>query len=230
MKNHHFNTYVFWRWYVYAATAGLIIYWNITSVFAFAVNNDTGLILDLWAIGTSMYTCIVFFVNLKIIIATNTHNIFSVILVIFSIASYIITIFFSSRVKRMETTGQWEVLLWSKGFLLTMTLVITACVLCEYGWRSIQFIIEEYIIKMKKVDTSVEYKRVDSVIQKIDDESIMEKGYAVKINSSINNNMGIKDAFNDVSDVTNNEIEIPKEPAKIDSDQEIVLNKNRRCK
>jgi len=250
MKNKLFNIYIIWRWYLYAATAGLIIYWNISSVLANMILNSKAEALDLWSIGSSMYTCIVVVVNLKIMFATNTHNWFSVFLLIFSISSYFVVLFLTSSVPSMQTAGQWKVYR-SSVYVVTMVLIITACVLVEYGYRSIHHIIEEYIMKFNKVAPRTK-KRTESEIKKLVDDSLEEKGgFSVQINNSINNEPQQSHQFvqsdkEDAIEINQKiekeklaEVEEPESPFEEtfdlpklesnDADQTIILNKRRRC-
>lgn len=215
MHNSLFNLSVFWRWYMYAFLAGLIIYWNLTYFLMFAVNSYDSP-YDLFSIGHAIYTCIVFVVNLKIMIGTNTHNIFSVILLIFSTSSFVLVIFFSSMFFRdMQTYGSWSMLFGSKLFLLSIFLVIISCILLEYGYRSLQFLIEKLITANKDKESIDTDKK--STVEPIEDldEQMSSKGFSIKINNSIN-----KHTEENLIDETS-----PVEP--VDQDQSIVLN--RKC-
>jgi len=225
MNNKYFNVYVFWRWYVYAFTMGLIIFWINTRVFEFSMDPVHNTMVDFWSIGSSMYTCIVFVVNLKLLLATNTHNFFTMSLIVFSVGTYFGILFVTNTIRYMQTAGQWEMLIPSRVFQSAMILIITACVLCEYGWMSIQFIIEEFIINYKKTSQKIPQisSSESSFIKKfeLDDP---EKEFSVRIDDSINRNVKHKDS-EDFNLEENKDVD-----PNIDDDQNIISNRNRRCK
>jgi hypothetical protein len=209
--------------------------------------------LDLWSLGSSMYTCIVFVVNLKIMMATNTHNLFSVFLLLFTTSSYLITLYVSSKIPQTQVTGEWESFMCSLTYLGALLHIITACVLCEYGWRTIHFLLEEYLIKKHRVTPPK--RRAESEVHKYieDDTTMIERGFAVTINqrNSINNINKSKDfeekpSSQDSSEKesdrsrTNSDVSSQMEHvrrkfdtqvAKVkETDQTIIMNQNRRCK
>lgn len=209
--------------------------------------------LDIWSLGSSMYTCIVFVVNLKIMMSTNTHNLFSIFLLLFSTSSYLITLLVSSKIPQTQVTGQWESFMYSLIYLVAIVHIITACVLCEYAWRTIHFILEKYLIKSYKVP--VTKKRAESEVVKYleDDTTMMQRGFAVTINekSSINNIYKPKDYEDITSSPLSSDKELDKSMTNSDvsselehvrrkfdtqvnkvkeTDQTIIMDKNRRCK
>jgi magnesium-transporting ATPase (P-type) len=231
MYNERFNTYVFWRWYFYAAAAGLLIFWINTSVMPYILNEEF-LLMDLWATGSSIYTCIVFVVNLKIMISTNTHNIFSVILLFFSMSSYIIILWISSRIDKMQTLGQWNYIINSRIFFLTIILIVTASILCEYGWRSITFIIKHLIMNKKSKGVSISKAKGESIISCASFEDLVasEKGFEVKFNNSIN--IYKEEAYEDTTSKdgeSEKDDEVNQLPSQNNTDQTVLTNKHRKC-
>jgi len=183
MHNKRFNIYVFWRWYVYAAIAGFIIYWLNSSILSWIINEQFKMI-DIWTIGISMYSCIVLVVNLRIMIETNTHNCFSVFLLIFSISSYVGILLFSYFLPSNQTLGQWDYIIHSKVYLLSVILIVAACMLFEYGWRSVKIILEQ-ILTMKTSKTKIPIRKQTDL-----SSAYVLRGnreYEVKFNHSISN-------------------------------------------
>ncbi len=229
MKNKYFNLYIFWRWYLYALSAGLLIYWICTTVLSFAVQCADSQLLDLWAVGSCMYTCIVLIVNLKIMFYTNTHNCFSVFLLVFSIGTYFTVFYFTSQMSSLYTLGHWQIIMKNILYLGTIAHVVAVSLLIEYGWRSLQFIIEEYIIKQTKVAPLKIQKKSDSIIHKISDE-MDNKDFTIRIanHASINSKKSGSDSENSL--VIKDDISTIKKQNVSDTDQTILTNSNRRCK
>lgn len=188
MKNKLFNYYVIIRWYCYAFFTGLFIYLVHQYVFAYSVNYYNYKLYDLWSTGSSIYTCIVFVVNSKILFEANIHTIFTFILLIFSIGSYLATLgigstFFSS----WKIYRTWNMLFFSLSFWSTLLLIIMVYFCIEYGWRTIQFMIEKLRKKAKRdkekrkmeEDFLKKQKAVAPGIE--DDKVVMEKGFSVKV-------------------------------------------------
>src|SRR5690606_11346162 len=78
----------------------------------------------------------------------------------------------------------------SKLFIATMLQVIMICTLIEYGWRSLQFAIENYIINRIKVAPVHSHRESQKTVipEVLDDSECQERGFSVKINqNSINN-------------------------------------------
>lgn len=229
MNNRHFNNFVFWRWYLYAFTAGLIIYWQTTSILLWSINNYFEM-FDLWAIGTAIYWCIVFVVNLKLMIATNTHNSFSVFLLIASMCSFICIIFYFSFSPTTEMYALWTIFVKSYTFLALMILMIASCMLCEYAWRSIHYIVEEILIKRtllfftKQKGTSISSKKII-----INSDTENSKDYEIKLISSINYNNIRQDLSDDMRSLTTND-NVVVHPLPNDVDQNVIMNQNKRCK
>jgi len=233
MHNKRFNIYVFWRWYVYAAIAGFIIFWMNTSLLSWIIN-DQYKMLDLWTLGIAMYSCIVLVVNLRIMIETNTHNCFSVFLLIFSISSYLGVILSSYYLPSNQTIGQLEYIVNSKVYIMSIVLIVTACILFEYGWRSVKFFIEKILIK-RIMKSKIRISK--SKIQQIDISFDGNKDFEVKVNNSIS----ISYLLNLDQEYARSRCSSDSENASvfnqnldskitIDQDQEALFNKSRRCK
>lgn len=230
INNRHFNVYVFWRWYLYATTAAFIIYWTSTNVFEYCLTS-TFEVYDLWSIGAAIYFCIVFVVNFKLLISTNTHNFLSIILFLFSISSYVVVLYVSSKFEGNNYFGTWEILFGSNAFIFTMLFILLACVLCEYGWRSIHMIVEDFIeTRRKKLNTitsDTKSFRSNKICDTSEDEvTNKEKGYDIRINveNSINN------LNEDIPvEIQNKDIKEGEKLNENEMDQIIVANLRRRC-
>ena len=174
MNGECFNSYVFWRWYIYAFVMSIIlIVYSITNLST-TITLDYNA-LDLWClgnislllfIGSIIYSNIVFVVNLKLALLTNTHTIISTSLFMFSLVSYILILFGASQLKFFAVVGVWDVICQAPTVILAMLFIITVCLLCEYAFISITHIVEEIIIKPVKSmvfpkDKSVSYKKGD---------------------------------------------------------------------
>jgi magnesium-transporting ATPase (P-type) len=146
IKNKDFNFYVFWRWYLYAGTAGGLIFISIACILTWDLNAYDEMI-DFWGLGATTYYCIVLVVNFKILIATNTHNGLSIFLFVASIASYIIVLILASEIKTTNFFGLRHVIFTNFRFYLLMLFIVISCILVEYGWKIIHYIIEDVIVK-----------------------------------------------------------------------------------
>jgi len=167
MKGECFNTYTFWRWYIYAFVMSivLILYTFINLGTTINLDNEH---FDLWClgilfivnyitfhnkiIGSIIYANIVYVVNLKLALTTNTHTIISTCIFFFSLISYQLIIFGASELKFLNVFGVFSVIMKSLNMYMSMILIITVCLLCEYAWMNIRYFIDEIIIKpVKKI-------------------------------------------------------------------------------
>jgi magnesium-transporting ATPase (P-type) len=147
LQNKLFNIYIFWRWYLYATSAGIIIFIFTSNIIQ---ANPEGYESDLWTIGAIMYLCVVFIVNFKILIATNTHNFLSITLFLFSISSYIVVMYFFTDMINFNVFGTWGFIFNNLTSILTLVLVIASYAVFEYCWRSVHMILDNLIIKRIK--------------------------------------------------------------------------------
>lgn len=188
MKDKLFNYYVIIRWYCYAFFTGLFIYLVHQYVFAYSVTYFNFKLYDLWSIGSSIYTSVVFVVNSKILFQANIHTIFTFLLLVFSIGSYLITLAIGSEcLNSWKIYKTWNMLFLSLSFWSTLILIIMVYFCIEYGWKTIQLMIEKLRKKAKK-DKEIRRKEEESLKKKKpmapgveDDKAVMEKGFSVKI-------------------------------------------------
>jgi magnesium-transporting ATPase (P-type) len=229
MSNEYFNLFIFWLWFFLANSAGLIIYLFNCFVFPYALQGENSDIVDQWSIGSSMFTCIVFVVNLRILLATNTHTIFSFLVFLFSISSYILVLLLTNKIPTMQTFSQFDMMTGNKVFILSNVLIITTCILIQYGYNSLALLIENYIKKLKKQASNK--KKIKSSIKKVEfeDAIIVDKGYSVSLDKSINEQLIIKD-LNMVKRINNEVIENKINSFNKNGDEEVVSNLRRRCK
>lgn len=219
------------------------MYWQTTSILMWQINNNLET-FDLWSIGLAILFCIVFAVNLKLMVATNTHNLFSVFLLIFSMGSYIAASMFFGKLETAAVFNAWNVLTSSSVFFFTMLLMIASCMLCEYAWRSIHYIIEEVLVKQTiKLFTKPKSMSGSSSSKKMDlksdfGENRSSREVEIKITNSINNN-NIEDSLEEefITKESNDEVKIKAPEKEItihtipnDIDQSIVYDPYlRRC-
>jgi hypothetical protein len=144
LKNKLFNLYVFWRWYLYATSAGLIIFVFATNILVYSFDNQ---VVDLWTLGAMMYLSVVLIVNLKILIATNTHNFASILAFLFSIISHIAVVYVLSGSPMFTVFGVWDLIYKNYISILGLFIIVSSCILVEYGWKSVHMILENLIIK-----------------------------------------------------------------------------------
>lgn len=173
LYNKFFNKAEFWRWYLYATIAGIICYIVTSNVLSSSIGF---LDFDLWAIGTAIYLGIVFMVNFKILIDTNTHNFLSVFLFFFSTCSFLIIVYFLSEFKGMHIAGVFNVIMYNGTAVLTLIFIMLANILVEYGWRSTQGILHEWVVKGIEIITTslVEAKSTIVIDGKLDSETMNE--------------------------------------------------------
>jgi hypothetical protein len=145
ITNKLFNVFVFWRWYLYAVTAGLIIF-IFTSNITFHGTNH-GMEPDLWTMGATMYLCVVCIVNFKILIATNTHNLGSITLFVFSVLSYIIVNLIFTNFATFNVFGTWDFIFKDYISMFGLILIISCSTIAEYCWRSVHIILDNLIIQ-----------------------------------------------------------------------------------
>jgi hypothetical protein len=209
-----------------------MIFWMNTSLLSWIINEEYKM-MDLWTVGIAMYSCIVLVVNLRIVIETNTHNCFSVFLIMFSISSYFAVILSSFYFPSNQTIGQFEYIIHSKIYIMSIILIVTACILFEYGWRSVKVFIENILInKIMKSEIKILKRKISRSDILLDGN----KDFEVKVNSSISNffkrNLDNEDKWSFYSDKGSVSVSNKDTDGKItmDKDQEALFNKNRRCK
>ena len=188
MKNKLFNSYVISRWYCYAFFTGLFIYLVHYMVFAYSVTYFNGnRLYDLWTTGASIYTCIVLLVNLKLVFEANIHTIFTFLLLVFSIGTYLITLYFGSEFfSTWKVYKVWNMLFKSLTFWSTLLLISMVYFCLEYGWRSVQYMIEKARKKAKKENQKRQEEEWERKKNKLapgveNDKKVKEKGFSVEI-------------------------------------------------
>lgn len=101
MKNYLFNTKRFWKHVFIAGIQSFFIF-----LFCFNTNdgsNDfTGRTVDLWLVGSICYLCVVVIANMRILISTKSHSLYSFWLVILTISSYYIVLLMMSSMTMFE--------------------------------------------------------------------------------------------------------------------------------
>ena len=106
MKNKLFNLKVFWKWIFAGFIQSLII--TIPTYLAlgqFSSDMQTGEEMLFWGCGMSVYGALIIVTNLKILIFSHTYSVLNFILVAFSILSYYVIFWFTS--KKYVTFGDY---------------------------------------------------------------------------------------------------------------------------
>ena len=91
-----------------------------------------GYSFDFWSVGTVIYTCIVLIANIKILINTNTHTIFSATITILTILSYFGTVVVMSYIPRFTIFGNDKMVLGDKRAFLSVLQIVTLVILCDF--------------------------------------------------------------------------------------------------
>jgi hypothetical protein len=217
---------------------GIVLYWEISStLFNSTSAVDHNEMIDLWSLGAGILFCIICVVNLKLLMASTTHNIFSEIFVLTSIASFLIMLYIVSQYRNFEAYSIFDVILSNHSFLITVTLMIASCILCEYAWRSLHFIIEELMIKAKIIKNR-QNTLFAKFKQKKKKKVINEEEKKTHINDtphSLNNinRIGENIPFDERSEISESERSVVSyipSSIKDDPEQKTIINKNRRCK
>ena len=193
LKNKYFTPYIIIRWYGYGFLAGGLIYFVHYNVLCYTFINVNYNGYDMWTTGASMYTCIVFVVNFKLIFETHNHTIYTALLIVFSIGTFIILFLIGN----FYFPG-WKIysvlpnLILSSDFWLMLLLTIMSYLVIEYGWKVIWFYIMKANERTKKIQ---EKKRLLEYEKKItqeklkksvsfdenEDPELIDKGYSVKL-------------------------------------------------
>lgn len=151
MKGKLFNNYIIIRWYCYAFLTGVLIYVVHLYVFQYCISFNDYAMYDLWTIGASVMTCVVFVVNFKLIFEANIHTIYTFLLMVFSIGTYLILLGIGNSLPSWRVYSVWPTLFLTLNFWTTITMIILVYFAIEYGWRSIQIIIHKTRKKIKKI-------------------------------------------------------------------------------
>ena len=178
--NKYFNKIVFFKWYLYALFIAGFFYWITTSVLINTISNNHKMV-DLSALGATIYFNIVFYVNLKLTLTTHSHEGLSIGVQVFSILSYFVVLYITSMFVLFNTYGNWSVLLTSFAFILQTVIIMMLGLLMEYAFRSLNFFIYELFIRKSyiKVKTSeqniIKYKDEDDLKSEIADKNELIK-------------------------------------------------------
>lgn len=212
MRGESFNTSIFWRWYAYAIIGSIIIYWTVSNVLMNELNSLVT--YDLWTFGSIIFFIIVFYVNCKIAMETNTHNWMSITLYFFSISSYIFALYYISKSPSMNVFGVWDLFIHTNTLILMLFLILAASLLAEYTYVTLIYIITFVIEKSK----TITFKRKERITnESLPIENIAgDKEFAIEINDSINDNtMKSKINENYICSLADNVIESRNRSCKI---------------
>lgn len=87
LKNQCFSTKIFWKWILYGFSMSAVVFY-----ISFVTFNESqtmeGQLGDLWLEGTFAYGAIVIVANMTILYGSYSHSIFSILMILVSVAAY----------------------------------------------------------------------------------------------------------------------------------------------
>lgn len=125
-KLFHFKR--FWKWMFCGIIDALFAF--IIGFFSLSSSNN-GKNLDMWGIGTMVYSSVVIIANLKLIIYTNTHTIISTVIFLISILSYFIVVLIMSFFPVFYNYDNFYEIILEKLYYFSSLLVISLCALVD---------------------------------------------------------------------------------------------------
>ena len=161
-KWEYFNNWVFWRWMRDGAWQGFVIL--VVPIFVFANNASStkGLLEDLGFIGGIVFTLVVVIVNLKILIAYNTHTIGSLFLTLGSIGIYYPCYYGIAKSNSQSIYGSFGRLFTNLTAVLVQILIISSLLLWEIILQQTKRILSEVF---KVFETSILPKKKEYIPQ-----------------------------------------------------------------
>jgi len=85
------------------------------------------MILDLWAIGSIIYLCVVVVSNIKVLTSTKSHTFYSFFLIFISIASYYVILYWTSEYTMFETFDNFNSVV---GNYKSQFVALNICITC----------------------------------------------------------------------------------------------------
>lgn len=137
MVNRLFKTSRFWLYVGFGFIEALIIYFLC---FHAKYIDNIGLDQDLWSLGTIAYSSIVIIVNVKILIYTSSHTLFSWFFFAISIISYIVTLIVMNKIKAFENFNNFRMVYSVLSFYLSIFLITSSILLVEIGVKKLLFL------------------------------------------------------------------------------------------
>ena len=132
-----FHTKRFWKWVFNGIFEALIIF--LIALFSFSNIDSYGLNYDYWVLGEFIYTVVVIVVNLKIVIDTHNHSIYSLTLSFLSIFCYYLSVFILSYIEKFDSfrrsifyiCGHWNNVLFDFKFIISSFIAVFFCISFE---------------------------------------------------------------------------------------------------
>lgn len=125
-KLFHFKR--FWKWMFCGIIDALFAF--VIGFFSLSSSNN-GKNIDMWGIGTMVYSSVVIIANLKLIIYTNTHSIISTVIFLISILSYFIVVLIMSFFPVFYNFDNFYEIILEKIYYFSSLLVISLCALVD---------------------------------------------------------------------------------------------------
>ena len=129
--NKLFHSIRFWKWIIYGMIQGLIIF--LISFYCNNSNDSNGYQQDLFSIGSIVYSAIVLIVNLRILLSTNTHSIFSVTIFIVTVLFYYIVLIIMSNYYKFDNFDNDHIILLNPCFYLSTILILVLALIIDIG-------------------------------------------------------------------------------------------------
>ncbi len=122
----------FWKWIFYGFSQAIVLY-----IFTFKMvlqpynlNGDTQ---DLKLAGTICYSAVVIIVNVKVIQTTYNYTFIGFFLVLISVVSYYVFVFFMSKYPNFYNFGNFDKMVYQNVYYLKMFCIILICIAMDLG-------------------------------------------------------------------------------------------------
>lgn len=143
----------------YAFIEAFIIYFISYNFQIISVNGKDD---DIWYNGTIMFLIIVFIVNLRMFKYINSINLISIILFIFSVGSFIVTLYVTDKYPSFKTFNHYTQLTSSYRNLLIIFFCVFSIIVIEYGIKKIM-VKYNFVINAMDLDINSYFKNKDKV-------------------------------------------------------------------
>eukprot|EP00002_Diphylleia_rotans_P038240 TRINITY_DN867_c0_g1_i12.p1 TRINITY_DN867_c0_g1~~TRINITY_DN867_c0_g1_i12.p1 ORF type:complete len:1187 (+),score=232.09 TRINITY_DN867_c0_g1_i12:63-3623(+) len=142
-EKYYFNSKVFWGWALNAFTHSLILFFITVNAYANDIPSPSGLNSSLWMTGTTIYSCVILTVNLKLTLELASWTFVHHIVVWGTIIFWAIYIPVYSRFYEIaglgpEFVGMDEMLYQTPIFYLITILVVLSCLSRDIVWKYIK--------------------------------------------------------------------------------------------
>ena len=104
-KGVFFNFILFWRWIVLGIMQSILVYYLGFICLNWSPDPNSGRLGDIWLTGTYVYFAVVILANTRIIIDSNSHTWYSLMIIALSIGSFYIFFYLENLWKPCELFG-----------------------------------------------------------------------------------------------------------------------------